>query len=53
MHEEYIKNIYKRISLQYHKNVTYKILVHESSQHTMEIDQDMSELPAEKNKQVN
>ena len=40
-------NIYKRISVQYHKNVTSNISVHESSQNTMEIDKAISEVPVE------
>ena len=35
------------MSVQYHKNVTSNISVHESSQNTMDIDKDMSESPVE------
>ena len=42
-----LKHIYKRISVLYHKNVTFNISVHKSSQNIMETDEATSEVPVE------
>ena len=46
------ENIYKRISVQYHKTVTCNISVSESSPCTMELDKDVLDVPIEIEKKV-
>ena len=52
MNEEYIKTYIKDFNYNVTKNVTSTILAHELSQHTTQIDQDMSELPVEITKKL-